>query len=80
MSYRQFLNISFIVVFTNVFKSVGFDNAYAHMNVSFVGLYFGFVSMFSLFNATMKSECKLLSESALLHGINGFRLPLTLWG
>ncbi|XP_064471122.1 ATP-binding cassette sub-family G member 4-like isoform X2 [Ornithodoros turicata] len=55
MSYRQFLNISLIVLFANIFKSVGFDHTYVNMNVSFLCLYIACVSMASLLNATVKT-------------------------
>ncbi|XP_077564740.1 ATP-binding cassette subfamily G member 4-like [Haemaphysalis longicornis] len=55
MSYRQFVNISFIVLFANVFNSVGVEHQYTDMNVAFVFLYMTCISAFSLMNATLKT-------------------------
>ncbi|KAG0413881.1 hypothetical protein HPB47_008965 [Ixodes persulcatus] len=54
MAYRQFVNLSLIIVFANVFKAVGYDSSFVHMDVSFICLHFAFLSLFSLFNATVK--------------------------
>lgn len=55
MSYRQFVNISFIVLFANVFNSVGVEHYYTDMNVAFVFLYMTCLSAFSLISATLKT-------------------------
>lgn len=55
MSYRQFVNISFIVLFANVFNSVGVEHQYTDMNVAFVFLYMTCISAFSLMSATLKT-------------------------
>ncbi|KAH6931375.1 hypothetical protein HPB50_023995 [Hyalomma asiaticum] len=55
MSYRQFINISFIVIFANVFNSVGVEHNFTDMNVAFVFLYMSGLSAFSLMSATLKT-------------------------
>ncbi|KAH7951250.1 hypothetical protein HPB52_007050 [Rhipicephalus sanguineus] len=55
MSYRQFINISFIVIFANVFNSVGVEHNFTDMNVAFVFLYMSGMSAFSLMSATLKT-------------------------
>ncbi|XP_077484676.1 ATP-binding cassette subfamily G member 4-like [Amblyomma americanum] len=55
MSYRQFINISFIVIFANVFNSVGVEHDYTDMNVAFVFLYMSCLSAFSMMSATVKT-------------------------
>nr|XP_037279646.1 ATP-binding cassette sub-family G member 4-like [Rhipicephalus microplus] len=54
MSYRQFINISFIVIFANVFNSVGVEHNFTNMNVAFVFLYMSGMSAFSLLSSTLK--------------------------
>ncbi|KAH8023125.1 hypothetical protein HPB51_010909 [Rhipicephalus microplus] len=55
MSYRQFINISFIVIFANVFNSVGVEHNFTNMNVAFVFLYMSGMSAFSLLSSTLKT-------------------------
>ncbi|KAL1433884.1 hypothetical protein MTO96_012109 [Rhipicephalus appendiculatus] len=55
MSYRQFINISFIVIFANVFNSVGVEHNFTDMNVAFIFLYMSGMSAFSLLSATLKT-------------------------
>ncbi|XP_077561732.1 ATP-binding cassette subfamily G member 4-like [Haemaphysalis longicornis] len=54
-SYRQSVNIFFIILFANVFNSVGVEHKYADMNVAFVFLYMTCLSAFSLASATLKT-------------------------
>ncbi|XP_065288252.1 ATP-binding cassette sub-family G member 1-like isoform X2 [Dermacentor albipictus] len=63
MSYRQFINISFIVIFANVFNSVGVEHNFTDMNVAFVFLYMSCLSALSLLSATLKTP--LLIQHAI---------------
>ncbi|KAL3218182.1 hypothetical protein MRX96_050825 [Rhipicephalus microplus] len=63
MSYRQFINISFIVIFANVFNSVGVEHNFTNMNVAFVFLYMSGMSAFSLLSSTLKVTPLLIQHA-----------------